>query len=129
MNLEAITDAIVATGAGALACEEGALLVDHWIQEGVCADRKIVAVECGFVMWLDEATAVIGVQDLLTEEQGDVVGNEWKTTGARSEKDWSILREVHEGRERYRAVKRAQLSGRARNVNHRRVNQDHGGVV
>lgn len=88
MNLEAITDAIVATGAGAVACEEGALLVDAWINAGVHADKKIYAVECGFVVWLDDATAVIGVMDLLTEEQGDIVGNEHKTTGARSEKDW-----------------------------------------
>jgi len=80
IDSERITAAILETGVGPLALEEGAALVDKWIELNAAdAQRKIVAVECGFVVWLDKQTAVIGVQDLLTDE-GQIVGNEWKST-------------------------------------------------
>jgi hypothetical protein len=79
VDTDRITEAILATGCGPLAMEEGAALADHWISSEICSDKKIVAVECGFVLKLDELTYVIGVQDLLTDE-GGIVGNEWKTS-------------------------------------------------
>lgn len=76
---ERVTAAVLATGAGPLALEEGSNLVDAWVKEGICTDKRIIAVECGFVCWLEEKTAIIGVQDLITDEDG-TVGNEWKST-------------------------------------------------
>lgn len=84
-------------------------LAEAWMEHGICAELSIAAVECGFVWWADERTAIVGVQDLLTREtncdcpchwcndvkanigsgcskcEGEncgpqIVGNEWKTT-------------------------------------------------
>jgi hypothetical protein len=80
IDTEKITQAIISTGAGPLAMEEGAALVEHWINASVCVDKTVRGVECGFILPLDDDTYVIGVQDLLTDELEGVVGNEWKTT-------------------------------------------------
>src|SRR5882672_2599584 len=79
IDTEKVTEAILATSCSPLALESAAGFVEHWIDQGVCADKKIVAVEMGFVLPLDPDTIVIGVQDLLTDEEG-IIGNEWKTT-------------------------------------------------
>lgn len=89
INPDQITAAILATNCPPLALEEGAALVDHWISLNAAdAEWNITAGECGFVFWVDDHTAVIGVQDLLTTDSSGLIGNEWKTTGARSEDDW-----------------------------------------
>ena len=77
---ERITAAVMETGAPALALEEGIELAQHWVDNDPIAGRTIAAVETGFVLWLDDNTVVIGVQDCLTEEDGQTVLNEWKTT-------------------------------------------------
>lgn len=76
---EKLVQAALDTGAAPLSIEEGTELAEEWIGRGILHDAKIVAVECGFVWWADEHTAIVGVQDLLTDE-GGVLGNEWKTT-------------------------------------------------
>lgn len=80
IDTQRVIDAITQLDVGPVAKESGANLVDSWMS--ACAEdqkKKIVAVECGFVCWVDQNTVLIGVQDLLTDE-GGVVGNEWKTT-------------------------------------------------
>lgn len=100
-DTDRLIQAALETGAAPLAVEEGTGLAEAWIERGILHDARIVAVECGFVFWLDERTAIVGVQDLLTEESFPVtylpsaereklgrstgtvdfvVGNEWKTT-------------------------------------------------
>jgi len=84
---EKIGQAIIDTGCSPLAVEDAAGtmekkgLVEYWIERNPGdVNWKIVAVECGFVCWLDPDTVIIGVQDLLTEDAEGVIGNEWKTT-------------------------------------------------
>ena len=79
-DLDAVVKVMLETGAGPLALEQANGLVEKWIAERVCFDKRVVAVETGFDLWLDDHTCVIGVQDLVTEEGGARVGNEWKTT-------------------------------------------------
>jgi|SRR6185369_3026445 len=101
IDTQKIVDAIIASGVGPLAVEQGASLLDKWID--VCYEedlkRKVVAVETGFVCFIDDATAIIGVQDLLTEEDGIIVGGEHKSTKERT-KFWnenSWLDSISEG--------------------------------
>lgn len=80
LDSQKLIDAALATECSPLAIEEGTGLAEAWIEHGVGRDWNIVAVECGFVMWLDEKTVIVGVQDLLTRDENGVLGNEWKTT-------------------------------------------------
>jgi hypothetical protein len=80
IDAELITQSICATECSPIALEEGAGLVQAWIDAGVLADKKVIGSECGFVLWLDDLTAIIGVMDLLTDEGGEIVGNEFKTS-------------------------------------------------
>src|SRR5690242_8403143 len=79
-NSEKLIEAALETGAAPLAIEEGTGLAEAWIERGVGADWTIAAVECGFVLWLEERTVIVGVQDLLTRDDRGILGNEWKTT-------------------------------------------------
>lgn len=89
-NYDLITQAIVDANVSPLAKESGSTLAERWIEKNLAKDieRRVSSVECGLVCWLDEDTVVIGVQDLLTEEEGGIVGNEHKSTGAKKESDW-----------------------------------------
>ena len=81
MNTEKMTEAILNAGVSAVAKEEGSLLVDHWITHNQAdASWKIFSVEAGFVLWLDNLTAIIGAQDCICEEGGRIIGGEWKTS-------------------------------------------------
>jgi hypothetical protein len=80
------TDAILASilaldDAPALARESGANLVDEWMGRFGASDAtlRIRAVELGFIIYVDSKTAVIGVQDMIAEDEGGVFGNEWKS--------------------------------------------------
>jgi hypothetical protein len=75
-----INAAIMATGLPPLALETGANLVDEWAKEFYDEDSQyeIVAVECGFVLELDQNTLAIGVQDVIMRDAKGVFGNEWK---------------------------------------------------
>jgi hypothetical protein len=79
-DLNKVVQVMLDTGAGPLVLEEANVLIEKWIAERVCFDKQIVAVEQGFSYWLDNNTVIIGVQDLLTIEDGEIVGGEWKTT-------------------------------------------------
>jgi len=79
-DLNKVVQAMLDTGAGPLVLEQANQLVEKWVAERVHFDKKVVAVETGFALWLDEQSVIIGVMDLLTEENGVVVGNEHKTT-------------------------------------------------
>lgn len=82
MDTERITEAIISTGAGPLALEEGAALAQSWIEEKLPSDAEdeIIAVECGFSVQVDERTWIIGVQDLIAADARGVYGFEFKTT-------------------------------------------------
>lgn len=102
IDQDQIIKAILESGVGPVAAESGVALLEHWISAtfGKDSEKRIVAVECGFVCWLDENTVTIGVQDLLTSEPSEcpdegcphyrtkhshpnedaIVGNEWKST-------------------------------------------------
>jgi hypothetical protein len=79
-NLDAVVKVMLDTGAGPSILEQANQLVEKWIAERVCFDKRVMTVETGFDLWLDENTVIIGVQDLVTEEDGARVGCEWKTT-------------------------------------------------
>ena len=79
IDTDRLVQAALETGAGPLAVEEGTGLAEFWIEKGVGATDRIVAVECGFVLWLDDHTVIVGVQDRLEERDG-ILGDEWKTT-------------------------------------------------
>lgn len=107
IDTQEIVDAIIATGFGPLAVEQGAALLDAWVDRCYEEDlaRKVVAVETGFITWIDEKTAIIGVQDLLTEEMVEdisvqmTVGGEHKSTKEKT-KYWnenSWLDSISEG--------------------------------
>jgi len=68
-DADRLVKAAIETGAAPLAIEEGTGLAEYWISKGIVQDKRIVAVECGFVNWLDEWTVIVGVQDLLTSEK------------------------------------------------------------
>lgn len=82
IDSQLITDAILALDCSPLAKEEGGRLAESWIAMNHASDAawEIIAVECGFVCWLDKDTVVIGVQDLLTTDAEGFIGNEWKTS-------------------------------------------------
>ena len=83
MNQEKITQAILGLNVSPIAAETGANLVDHWInQDHPEIHEDILGVEMGFILWLDDKTVAIGVQDLVTKRSAQVMGNEWKTTTA-----------------------------------------------
>lgn len=61
--------------------EAAAPLIESWIERYSAEDAEVqtVAVECGFTLWLDENTLVIGVQDRLAADLAGPIGCEWKT--------------------------------------------------
>ena len=83
INQDKITQAILDLNVSPLAAETGAALADHWISEDHPEiHENILGVEMGFVLWLDDKTVAIGVQDLVTEGDSGPIGNEWKTSSA-----------------------------------------------
>lgn len=77
----AIIQAVVDSGVSPVAAEGGATLVDAWIMEKGPIDitRKVLAVELGFILWLDELTVAIGVQDAVFLDDKGHLGGEWKS--------------------------------------------------
>ena len=67
-----------------LAKEEAANLADYWIKTHFATDisRRIVAVECGFQVWLDQDTLIVGMQDCIFQDAVSFFGGEWKTKKA-----------------------------------------------
>jgi hypothetical protein len=81
--------------------ESAAELVEAWIaKKGVeDADRfKVIAVECGFHVWLDAQTVVVGVTDAIFSD-GGIIGGEWKSTKGPSQwwNETKWLRDIGEG--------------------------------
>jgi len=81
LDLDAIISEIVASGVSPVAAEAGANLVDSWISEKGSQDmtRRVIAVELGFMLWLDDLTVAIGVQDAVFHEALGHLGGEWKS--------------------------------------------------
>jgi hypothetical protein len=80
IDVQKITDAVLATGCNPLALEEGSQLIDHWVNDEKDFDDEILAVEVGFSVRVDELTWVIGVQDLICADAKGVYAREHKTT-------------------------------------------------
>jgi hypothetical protein len=77
-----ILEAIMGEKQAPIASETAAALVEGWIGKFMPADLtyKVVAVECGFHIWLDPHTLIIGVQDAIFESpELGIVGGEWKS--------------------------------------------------
>ena len=91
LQQDRIEQGIIETGGSPLALEAGARLVDDWIRTNHEADMAVrtVAVEMGFVLWADNATLVIGVQDRVAQDEEDLFGCEWKSTKEPSSKWWN----------------------------------------
>ena len=90
-----ILEAIKASGVVGEALEEGARLVDHWIEEAAEFDseNETLAVEEKFYIELDPLTFVVGTQDrIFRTPEGEVCGSEWKSTKHRTkfwnEEEW-----------------------------------------
>jgi hypothetical protein len=81
LNTDVIISEIVASGISPVAAEAGAGLVDAWISEKGSQDiqRPVAAVELGFILWLDDLTVAIGVQDAVFQEPAGYLGGEWKS--------------------------------------------------
>lgn len=82
VDAEKVTEAIVGTGAPALALEEGAGLAQAWIEDEHRFQDEILAVEAGWSVRLDENTWAVGVMDLVCKDAQGVYGREHKTTAA-----------------------------------------------
>lgn len=82
LDPEKIIAAIIASGVPPLAAEAGSNLVDAWLAKFAAEDAKdrILAVECGFSIRLDEITWAIGVMDLIAQDEAGIFGSEWKST-------------------------------------------------
>lgn len=76
-----IESAVLDLSVSPLAKEEGGALIDAWVSEYGTKDAQfeIAYVELGFIVWLDERTALIGVQDMIAKDKIGYFGNEWKT--------------------------------------------------
>lgn len=81
LNTDAVIQAVVDSGVSPVAAEAGAGLVDAWISEkgGQDITRRVLAVELGFILWLDELTVAIGVQDAVFHDGEGHLGGEWKS--------------------------------------------------
>lgn len=78
---ERITKAVLESGVGPLAMEDGAALVDAWAEKWHTDQQyTIVAVECGFSVQVDDLTWIVGMQDCIMSDAVGIFGNEWKTT-------------------------------------------------
>ena len=81
-----VIDAIVACEAGPVAKQDGARLVDTWIQKlPTFGDTKwpSVGVEMPFYIKLDEKTYAVGMMDRLAQSyEYGIVGGEWKSRRA-----------------------------------------------
>jgi hypothetical protein len=80
INNDRILEAVLSTNCSPLAMQEGAALVDNWVNDERDFDDEILAVEVGFSVQVDELTWVIGVQDLICADAKGVYGREHKTT-------------------------------------------------
>lgn len=82
MNIDndRVTAAVIGTGCGPVSMEEGARLAEAWIEDESNFADRILAVEAGFSVRLDELTWLIGVVDLICEDARGVYGREHKTT-------------------------------------------------
>lgn len=84
-DFDAITNVILQLDVSPTAKEAGANLTENWIQSNISdADERILGVELGFVLQLEEKTFAIGVQDLISEDGEGILGSEWKTTKPQS---------------------------------------------
>jgi len=81
IDFNRIVQSIASLDISPVARETGAGLVDAWISTHGAKDsqNRILAVETGFVLWLDELTVAIGVQDLIDQDSIGIRGNEWKS--------------------------------------------------
>lgn len=84
LNTDAVVQAIVDSKVSPVAAEAGGALVDAWISEKGPQDitRRVLAVELGFILWLDDLTVAIGVQDAVFEDNEGILGGEWKSAAA-----------------------------------------------
>lgn len=96
-----IISAIMETGVSPLGKETGAGLVEEWMNNFYEQDsrREIRAVECGFHIWLDKKTLIIGVQDVVFKDDTGYYGGEWKTTkeGSRYWNEDKWLKDITNG--------------------------------
>jgi len=109
INEQRIIDVLVAADLPPAAKELGADLCEKWIAKYLKIDltRRIIAVECGFHIWLDDTTLIVGMQDAIFQDEGGPFGGEWKSHKAPrmklngepykgdTEEDW--LREISTG--------------------------------
>lgn len=102
IDFERVVNAIISTDVKSPAAKEAAAeLVEAWIAKKGVEDANrftVVAVECGFHIWLDKKTVVVGVTDAIFND-GGIIGGEWKSTKGPSqwwnESKW--LRDIGEG--------------------------------
>ncbi len=99
VDTDRITQAIIGTGCGPLAMEEGAACAQAWIEDEEGFSDRIVAVEAGFSMQVDTLTWIVGVMDLVCRDENGFYGREHKTTRGPSkwwnERKW--LEEISSG--------------------------------
>lgn len=76
-----IVEVLVAADLPPNAKELAADLCEKWIAKYLQGDlkRRVVAVECGFHLWLDADTLIIGMQDAIFQDADGFLGGEWKT--------------------------------------------------
>lgn len=85
IDRERVTKAVLETECSPLALEEGAGLVQAWIDRyEEDKDDEILAVECGWSVRLDERTWAVGVMDMVAKNEKGVYAAEWKSTRAPS---------------------------------------------
>jgi hypothetical protein len=79
--MERVIGALLEAPVSPSARESAAPLIEKWIEVWGEKDAqdKTVAVECGFHIWVDSDTLVIGVQDRIAEDSAGFKGCEWKT--------------------------------------------------
>lgn len=80
ISADRVTEDILATGVSPLALEEGASLVESFITRHAALTTKIIAVERGWSVQVDERTWAIGVMDVIMEDARGIFGKELKTT-------------------------------------------------
>jgi hypothetical protein len=79
-----IIDILVAADLPPSAKELGADLCEKWIARHLKSDlqRRVLAVECGFHIWIDDKTLVVGMQDGIFQDENGTLGGEWKSKKA-----------------------------------------------
>jgi hypothetical protein len=84
IDTEKITDALLSSATSPIALEEGAALVEAYVNQWSNEPQEILAVECGWSVQLDEYTFAVGVMDLIAGDDKGVFGRELKTTAGAS---------------------------------------------